>query len=213
LEENKSPKVRNKVVKTALMAAVVEYHNQGWSQQRIANHLGYSRSYIRKLLSESPGTQDQRLNPNPVLNECPTNTDGQEFPVPELQRVMEVVQADCRKLILQEKEAVRNQVLEDLQLERRLYLNAIILLGASPVASLNAPYPRKVEQFINGLQQLSGIIHRNTQALIKIYGLDAEKNVDLDMFNIDFMAAARAGGLKETKYDIRPSNSKMTDSL
>lgn len=196
-------KQQSKITKTALIAAVVEYHNQGWSQQRIANHLGYSRSYIRKLLSESPGTQDQRLNPNPVFNECPTNTDDQEFPVPELQRVMEVVQADCRKLILQEKEAVRNQVLEDLQLERRLYLNAIVLLGASPVASLNAPYPRKVEQFINGLQQLSGIIHRNTQALIKIYGLDAEKNVDLDMFNIDFMAAAREGGLKDTRSDLR----------
>jgi len=206
-------KTRDKVNKTALIAAVVEYHNQGWSQQRIANHLGYSRSYIRKLLSESPGTQDQRLDPNPVSNKCPTNREDQEFPVPELQRVMEAVQADCRKLVVQEKEAVRSQVLEDLQLERRLYLNAIILLGASPVASLNAPYPRKVEQFINGLQQLSGIIHRNTQALIKIYGLDAEKNVDLDMFNIDFMAAAREGGLKETKYDTRPSNSKMTDSL
>jgi len=43
-------KTKAKVNKTALKAAVNEYRNQGWSQQRIASHIGYSRSYIRKLL-------------------------------------------------------------------------------------------------------------------------------------------------------------------
>ena len=47
------------------------------------------------------------------------------------------------------------------------------------------------------------MLHKNTQALLKIYGLDAENNADLDIFNIDFLAAARKAGLKETKFDSR----------
>jgi len=62
LKENKSPKVRNKVVKTALLATVHEYRNSGWSQQRIANHLGYSRSYIRKILGTEVGAKGTEVN-------------------------------------------------------------------------------------------------------------------------------------------------------
>ncbi len=102
-----------------------------------------------------------------------------------------------------EQEEIRNQVLEDLQLERRLYLSAIVLLGASPSAALNSPDFRRTQLFISSLHQLSSVIHKNTQALLKIYGLDAEKNVDTDIFNIDFIAAAREGGLDVTGCDER----------
>jgi len=122
---------------------------------------------------------------------------------------MAAVQSKCRKLVKLEKEAVRNQVLEDLQLERRLYLTAITLLGANPMAVLCAPEVRKIQQFVVGLQQLSSVIHRNTQAMMKLYGLDSEKNVDSDLFNIDFLVAARSAGLKDTRYDARQSNADV----
>ena len=51
------------------------------------------------------------------------------------------------------------------------------------------------------LQQCSCVLQKNTEALLKIYGLDAEKNVDVDIFNIDFRAAARKAFLNETKSD------------
>ena len=199
----KLSKVRNQVNKTALEAAVIEYRNQGWSQQRIANHLGYSRSYIRKLLGASDSTEKLKVGHSPVPELKPEFVECQNYSVPELQRVMEAVQVECRKLVKLEQEEIRNQVLEDLQLERKLYLSAIVLLGASPVAALNSPDFRRAQLFISSLQQLSSVIHKNTQALLKIYGLDAEKNVDTDIFNIDFIAAAREGGLDVTGCDKR----------
>jgi hypothetical protein len=45
------------------------------------------------------------------------------------------------------------------------------------------------------------VLPKNTEALLKIYGLDAEKNVDVDIFNIDFRAAASKDFLNETKSD------------
>ena len=118
----------------------------------------------------------------------PEFVESQNYSVPELQRVMEAVQVECRKLVKLEQEEIQNQVLEDLQLERRLYLSAIVLLGASPAAALNSPDFRRAQLFISSLQQLSSVIHKNTQALLKIYGLDAEKNVDMDIFLEAFAA-------------------------
>ena len=203
MKENKSPKVRNKVVKTALLATVHEYRNSGWSQQRIANHLGYSRSYIRKILGTEVGAKGTEVNRAKVPTNGQTTAEENGNPVPELERVMTAVQSECRKLVKLEKEEIRHQILEDLQLERRLFLNAILLMGATPKTVLNAPQTRQVQQFITSLQQISCVLHKNTQALLKIYGLDAENNADLDIFNIDFLAAARKAGLKETKFDSR----------
>ena len=56
---------------------------------------------------------------------------------------------DCRKLVKLEQEEIRNQILEDLQVERRLYLNAIILLGANPIAVVNSSKSRQVQQYIS----------------------------------------------------------------
>ena len=143
------------------------------------------------------------MSHSPVPELKPEFVECQNYSVPELQRVMEAVQVECRKLVRLEQEEIRNQVLEDLQLERRLYLSAIVLLGASPTAALNSPDIRRAQQFISSLQQLSSVIHKNTQALMKLYGLDTEKNVDLDIFNIDYLEAARAGGLDVTGCDKR----------
>ena len=206
----KLSKVRNQVNKTALEAAVIEYRNQGWSQQRIANHLGYSRSYIRKLLGASDSTEKLKVSHSPVPELKPEFVESRNYSVPELQRVMEAVQVECRKLVKLEQEEIQNQVLEDLQLERRLYLSAIVLLGASPAAVLNSPDFRRAQLFISSLQQLSSVIHKNTQALLKIYGLDAEKNVDMDIFNIDFIAAAREGGLDVTGFDAGANDHLQT---
>ena len=194
-------KPRARLAKTALRTAVIEYRNQGQSQQRITNHLGYSRSYIRKLIEKDSGTV--RVGPSQTLGpimepEIPVN---QEYSVPELQQVMEAVQIDCQKLVKFEKEEIRNQIVGDLQIERRLYLNAIILLGANPMAVLNSSKTRHVKQYISSLQLLNSVIYKNIQALMKIYGLNAEKNADLDIFDIDFIAAARAGGVDITVFD------------
>ena len=51
------------------------------------------------------------------------------------------------------------------------------------------------------LQQISCVLQKNTEALLKIYGLDTEKNADLDIWNIDFRAAASKAFLNETKSD------------
>ncbi len=188
-------KTKAKVNKTALKAAVNEYRNQGWSQQRIASHLGYSRSYIRKLLGAGLIAEEEREDQDQVPRSDLTELASEDLPVPELQRVMEAVQMDCRKLVKLEQEEIRNQILEDLQVERRLYLNAIILLGANPIAVVNSSKSRQVQQYISSLQQLSCVIHKNSTALMKIYGLDNRKNVDFDIFNIDYVEAARRGGL------------------
>ena len=188
-------KTKAKVNKTALKAAVNEYRNQGWSQQRIASHLGYSRSYIRKLLGAGLIAEEEREDQDQVPASDLTELASEDLPVPELQRVMEAVQMDCRKLVKLEQEEIRNQILEDLQVERRLYLNAIILLGANPIAVVNSSKSRQVQQYISSLQQLSCVIHKNSTALMKIYGLDNRKNVDFDIFNIDYVEAARRGGL------------------
>ena len=188
-------KTKAKVNKTALKAAVNEYRNQGWSQQRIASHLGYSRSYIRKLLGAGLIAEEEREDQDQVPRSDLTELASEDLPVPELQRVMEAVQMDCRKLVKLEQEEIRNQILEDLQVERRLYLNAIILLGANPIAVVDSSKSRQVQQYISSLQQLSCVIHKNSTALMKIYGLDNRKNVDFDIFNIDYVEAARRGGL------------------
>lgn len=188
-------KTKAKVNKTALKAAVNEYRNQGWSQQRIASHLGYSRSYIRKLLGAGLIAEEEREDQDQVPASDLTELASEDLPVPELQRVMEAVQMDCRKLVKLEQEEIRNQILEDLQVERRLYLNAIILLGANPIAVVNSSKSRQVQQYISSLQQLSCVIHKNSMALMKIYGIDTSKNMEFGIFNIDYMAAASEAGL------------------
>jgi len=201
-------KQQSRITRTALWATVIEYRRAGWSQQRIANHLGYSRSYIRKILGTERSAKNFEDSPTQVPVNVQLTTEEKENPVPERERVMAAVQSKCRKLVKLEKEEARHQILEDLQLERRLYLNAILLLGATPELIWNAPQTRQVQKFISSLQQLSCVIHRNTQALMKLYGLDTEKNVDLDIFNIDFLKAAREGGLKDTKFDKRKNHSE-----
>ena len=191
-------KTKAKVNKTALKAAVNEYRNQGWSQQRIASHLGYSRSYIRKLLGAGLIAEEEREDQDQVPRSDLTELASEDLPVPELQRVMEAVQMDCRKLVKLEQEEIRNQILEDLQVERRLYLNAIILLGANPIAVVNSSKSRQVQQYISSLQQLSCVIHKNSTALMKIYGIGTSKNMEFGIFNIDYMAAAREAGLDIT---------------
>jgi len=191
-------KTKAKVNKTALKAAVNEYRNQGWSQQRIASHLGYSRSYIRKLLGAGLIAEEEREDQDQVPASDLTELASEDLPVPELQRVMEAVQMDCRKLVKLEQEEIRNQILEDLQVERRLYLNAIILLGANPIAVVNSSKSRQVQQYISSLQQLSCVIHKNSTALMKIYGIGTSKNMEFGIFNIDYMAAASEGGLDIT---------------
>ena len=188
-------KTKAKVNKTALKAAVNEYRNQGWSQQRIASHLGYSRSYIRKLLGAGLIAEEEREDQDQVPRSDLTELASEDLPVPELQRVMEAVQMDCRKLVKLEQEEIRNQILEDLQVERRLYLNAIILLGANPIAVVNSSKSRQVQQYISSLQKLSCVIHKNSTALMKIYGIDTSKNMEFGIFNIDYMAAASEAGL------------------
>ena len=205
MESRLKSKTRVKITKTALLATVCEYRNSGWSQQRIANHLGYSRSYIRKILGTESRVKENEVSQATVPANGQITTEENGNPVPELERVMTVVQSECRKLVKLEQEEIRHQILEDLQLERRLYLNAILLMGATPKTVLNAPQTRLVQQFITSLQQISCVLHKNTQALLKIYGLEAEKNVDTDLFNIDFLACARKAGLKETKFDSRKS--------
>ena len=142
-------KTKAKVNKTALKAAVNEYRNQGWSQQRIASHLGYSRSYIRKLLGAGLIAEEEREDQDQVPASDLTGLASEDLPVPELQRVMEAVQMDCRKLVKLEQEEIRNQIIEDWQVERRLYLNAIILLGANPIAVVNSSKSRQVQQYIS----------------------------------------------------------------
>jgi len=105
---------------------------------------------------------------------------------------------DCRKLVKLEQEEIRNQILEDLQVERRLYLNAIILLGANPIAVVNSSKSWQVQQYISSLQQLSCVIHKNSTALMKIYGIGTSKNMEFGIFNIDYMAAASESGLDIT---------------
>jgi len=188
-------KTKAKVNKTALKAAVNEYRNQGWSQQRIASHLGYSRSYIRKLLGAGLIAEEEREDQDQVPASDLTELASEDLPVPELQRVMEAVQMDCRKLVKLEQEEIRNQILEDLQVERRLYLNAIILLGANPIAVVNSSKSWQVQQYISSLQQLSCVIHKNSTALMKIYGIGTSKNMEFGIFNIDYMAAASEAGL------------------
>ena len=191
-------KTKAKVNKTALKAAVNEYRNQGWSQQRIASHLGYSRSYIRKLLGAGLIAEEEREDQDQVPASDLTELASEDLPVPELQRVMEAVQMDCRKLVKLEQEEIRNQILEDLQVERRLYLNAIILLGANPIAVVNSSKSWQVQQYISSLQQLSCVIHKNSTALMKIYGIGTSKNMEFGIFNIDYMAAASESGLDIT---------------
>jgi len=184
-----------------MRASVREYRNQGWSQQKIANHLGYSRSYIRKVLDSESRAKEVEEGQIQVPTGGQETSENYGDKVPELERVMAAVQSECRTLVKMEKEEIRLQIVEDLQLERRLYLNALLLLGASPATALNnAPQTR---QFITGLQQVSCVLHKNARALISLYGLEAEKNVDTDLFNIDFLACARKAGLKEPKMDSR----------
>lgn len=198
------PKPRSRITHTALLASVREYRNQGWSQQKIANHLGYSRSYIRKVLDSESRAKEVEESQTQVPTGGQETSENYGDKVPELERVMAAVQSECRTLVKLEKEEIRLQIVEDLQLERRLYLNALLLLGASPATALNnAPQTRQVQQFITGLQQVSCVLHKNARALISLYGLEAEKNVDTDLFNIDFLACARKAGLKEPKMDSR----------
>ena len=196
-------KQQSRITRAALRTTVMEYRNQGWSQQRIANHLGYSRSYIRKILGTESGFKESEVSQAKVPTNGQTPTEECGNSVPELERVMIAVQSECRKLVKLEQQEIRHQILEDLQLERRLYLNAILLMGTTPKTVLNAPQTRLVQQFITSLQQISCVLHKNTQALLKIYGLEAEKNVDTDLFNIDFLACARKAGLKDPEMDSR----------
>jgi len=192
-----TPKQLATINKTALLAAVHEYRRQGWTQQKIALHLGYSRSYIRKLLRMEVNLDLCTRDHNGGPTDGSTNPQHSGNTVPELQRILEVIQEDCREAAKKENEEIRLQILEDLQLERKMFLNALTLLGATPEAILEAPQSRQIQHFITGLQQLSMVLHRNTEALLKMYRLGTEKYDDSDIFNIDYLEIARSAGLRD----------------
>ena len=146
-----------------------------WSLKKIRDERGDWTSGVSagKTQGTEAGAKETEVSRAKVPTNGQTTAEENGNPVPELERVMTAVQSECRKLVKLEKEEIRHQILADLQLERRLYLNAILLMGATPKTALNAPQIRQVQQFITSLQQISCVLHKNTQALLKIYGLEA----------------------------------------
>ena len=172
-------------------AAILELHNQGLSQRKIAMVLNISKTRVTQILSQQPkqgrqGGQSRRDNQlTRVISRMPNIQMDIE------KKVTESAANSAIQVLTDEREAQRKQVLDDLQFIRNW---SLVTAERVQRREVDVDY---LQVELTTLKTLAAVLHENNRQRIKLFGLTQTKQIQNDeLFSFDPVDAARRGGLK-----------------
>ena len=169
-------------------AATLELHNQGLSQRKIAMVLNISKTRVAQILKENNLTKGQSGQAS-QSKELTTILTGNPSVGQHLEEVVtQAAKQSVSQVIADEREVQREQVLDDLQ-----YIRNWSIETAERVRSGCADL-QHLQMELATMKVLSGILLENNRQRMDLFGL-ANKAKEVNDFSIDFIAAAREGGL------------------
>ena len=167
-------------------AAVYELHAQGLSQRKIAKILDISRSWVTQIISEKPKNTKTTGRKKPSSG---SNTKELSTPPNLYVQLEKAAGLSAIRVIADKQEAQRKQVLDDLQ-----YIRNWSMEVAEKVRSHQIDL-QQLQIELGTLKTLSGILHENNRQRMDLFGLAAKKHNEGFDWSIDYIEAAREGGL------------------
>ena len=171
-------------------AATLELHNQGLSQRKIAMVLNISKTRVTQILAQQPkqgrqGGQSRRDNQlTRVISRMPNIQMDIE------KKVTESAANAAIRVLADEREAQRKQVLDDLQFIRNW---SLVTAERVQRREIDVEY---LQIELTTLKTLASVLHENNRQRIELFGLTQTKQIQNDeLFSFDPVDAARRGGL------------------
>ncbi len=169
-------------------AATLQLHQQGLSQRKIALVLSISKTRVAQILKEN-NSKNGQSGPASQYTELTTISRGNPSVGQHLEAVVtQAAKQSVSQVIADEREVQREQVLDDLQ-----YIRNWSIETAERVCSGCADL-QHLQMELATMKVLSGILLENNRQRMDLFGL-ANKAKEVNDFSIDFIAAAREGGL------------------
>ena len=181
--------MQKKLNGAANRAATMELHNQGLSQRKIAMVLNISKTRVAQILKEN-NSQNGQSGQASQSKELTTILTGNPSVGQHLEEVVtQAAKQSVTQVIADEREVQREQVLDDLQ-----YIRNWSIETAERVRSGCADL-QNLQMELATMKVLSSILLENNRQRMDLFGL-ANKAKEVSDYSIDFIAAAREGGLK-----------------